>query len=95
MKTIENKKTELKDDKDGYMDYKDLITFCMNQTPQGGLGLQDMRDRFRISNAIEKGNGKIKLEDSDVENLKGIVGNVKWGSYHKDLLEFLEMMEQL
>jgi len=113
MKTIEVKVTTLElrkltgkvIDEGKFADTLDLIETTLDNIPQGGFTPKDIRDRNRISMAIEKyredkkdkeiPSGRnfkppLKIEDSDYENVRVIVNSSRWGSRDKILQEFLD-----
>ena len=95
MKKIANKRTEVSDGQDNKATYADFVKACANNQIQQGFSVQDIRDRLRIVEAVEKADGEIKLEDADFENLKQYVQNMRWAIVHPDILEFCDYITGL
>ena len=95
MKNFNNKTTEIKKDETSFTTFKDLATVCVNQIPQGGLDVMQMKNRLNVLNKLENANGKISLEDAEADTLKDCVKAMKWAIMHKDLVEFIETVEKL
>lgn len=94
MKTLELKDIEIRSG-DEAMNYAHLIRSCLDNAPQGGFSMQDMRDRDRIETALVASNGILELEDADAQNLKTLVSQMRWGVRHKDILVFCEAVEKM
>ena len=90
MVKIENKEIEIKGSK---TDYKDLLKACNDQTPERGFSVTEMKNRLRISDALDKEN--IELEDSDFTNLKSLVNSMSWAVADKALVDFVEYINEL
>lgn len=69
----------------------ELIRGAVNFTPPGGFDAQDMMNRIRILDTIDKVNGQeeLSLEDRDYENLEKYVKSTKWGVISKTIIEFI------
>ncbi|MCH8060093.1 MAG: hypothetical protein IIA11_06505 [Proteobacteria bacterium] len=94
MKTLELKDTAIKSG-DETINYEQLIRSCLDNPPQGGFSMQDMKDRDRIEKALVASNGILELEDADVQNLKNLVSQMRWGVRHKDILALCDAIEQM
>jgi len=93
MKRLENKQTTLKmNDKEAK--YSDLIKICINAPVQGGFNIQQIKQRLRISEALET-DGDLKFEDNDADNLQEIVSEFKWATVHKDVVQFVEDVQNM
>lgn len=93
MKTLENKETTIVQNVDGSikpLTYTDLLKICLNNPPQGGFSVTEMRQRLKIIDSLETANGKIKLEDADYVLTSTCVKDFKWAQMHKDILEFID-----
>lgn len=99
-----NKKTAMGRDRNGKdVDYKRLILNCLDDvptTPSGqtlGFSRSEMKDRDRIEKAVEDSGDEdeIKFEDADADNLKRLVTSMKWAIRHKDLLEFIDAIDNM
>lgn len=93
MKTFKNKTTSISDGKKE-LTYKDLILFCLNYIQEGGLDREAMKKRDRIEKACET-KGDIEFEDADAHNLKEIAQIVRWPFRHKEVIEFLDAINEL
>lgn len=100
-----NKVTEIGKDSDGKggVDYKRLILNCLNDVPAApsgqpiGFSRSEMKDRDTIEKAVEdsEDEDKILFEDAVANNLKRIVDNMKWAMRHKDILEFIDAVDNM
>lgn len=95
MKTLTNKETEITNIDESKMTYADLSKICINVMPQGGLDVTEMKARLKVTDKLDKSNGKIELEDAEAETLKACVKSMKWTTMHKDLVSFIEEVEKL
>lgn len=95
MKKFKNVTTEIKKDENEFTNFADLSKVCVNQTPKEGLDVTEMRSRLKIMDALESANGEINLEDTESETLKKCVASMKWAIMHKDLVSFIETVENL
>jgi hypothetical protein len=71
-----------------------MIKHCIMQTPPAGFSLEDVMKRVRIEKAPHS-EGEIQYEDEDARNLIGIVQASKWGTYHTDIVDFVESVMNL
>lgn len=94
MKTFELKDTTIKNT-DGFLHYRDLIKMCLDNPPQGGFAMKDMKDRYRIEKLLEGGGVTLELEDADAVNLKALVTSMRWGARHVDILTFCDAIEDM
>lgn len=93
MKTIQNKETSIKSG-DVLIKYSNLINTCINNIdPQKGATASDMRSAIRVMDAVEK--EVIELEDADFAFLKQKVNEMKWAIIHKDVLAFIDYINEL
>lgn len=105
MKVLINKVTEIGKDSDGKggVDYKQLILNCLDYVPTAqsgqpiGFSRSEMRDRDRIEKSVDdsEDEDEIKFEDSDANNLKRIVDNMKWAMRHKEILAFIDAVDNM
>lgn len=78
------------------IDYLGIMEIALDLPPQGGFTPKDIKDRNRIQEAINKTKEskakdiKLKLEDSDYENLVNIIKTSRWGTRDKELAAFLD-----
>lgn len=94
MKKLTNKQTTLKlNDKEAK--YSDLIKICINAPVQGGFNLQQIKQRLRILDVLEKEPEELKFEDNDASNLEEIVSEFKWATVHKDVVQFVEDVQNM
>lgn len=92
MKTIENKKISIPGD---IKKYSGLITVCVQNPPQGGYDVDEMRKRIKIIDIIEKGGTALVFEDADFDCLKQCVNSMRWAYMHKEILNFLDYISGL
>jgi len=101
MKVLENKKLTVQQN-GKFIDYKQLIRNCLDDVPTSpatgaplGFSRSDMRNRDRIEMVIDKPGDEIKFEDTDADNLKRLVVSMRWAMRHKEILEFIESVENM
>jgi len=94
MGTLENKELALEIKVGEKSTYKDLILSCLDNPPANGFTRQEYKERARIDDILENAeNGSFNFEDADAIVLKKVVGEMKWGVRHKDILAFMEDIE--
>lgn len=78
----------------GTASYQDLINIAIENRPQAGFSIQEMRSRLRIQDAVEKVESDVlHLEDQDAEKLQECVKAMTWGLLHKDIVQFCDDIE--
>lgn len=83
-------------DKERKANTKDFIKMALDQPPQGGFNRDLLKKSDRIDKAIEKEkDGIIILEDQDIEFLKTRVSQCHWSTRSKDILDFLNIIDDL
>lgn len=87
MKRVENKKLTLPG---GTENYADLLVLCVNEPPQGGYDVAEMRKRIKIMDVIGEGGDFFEFEDADFACIKQCVEGMRWNFAHKDILNFIE-----
>ncbi len=93
MKTVENKRLEIPGN---VKSTSDLIKICIQNPPQNGYDVSEMRKRIRVTDVIEKaGNGTLEFEDADFECLRQCVKNMRWFVVHKEIIEFVDYISEL
>jgi len=102
MKVLKNVTTEIKKSGDDLLEYEDLIRTCLNDVPTNpatgmptGFTRQEMKNRDRIEQAVDASNGEFRFEDADAENLKQLVLGMRWMVRHKDVLKFIDDVENM
>ena len=77
--------------------FADLALICVQAPKEGGFGVEEMRKRFRIIDALEKvgETATVKLEDQDASLLKEICLEFKWSNMHRDIIDFIDAMGNL
>jgi len=101
MKTFLNKKTEITqiDDKEKKtnLGYADLCLLCVRSAKEGGFGVEEMRKRFRLIDALDgiKDNAVVKLEDADAALLDEIMQGFRWAVLHKDIIALTDHVHNL
>lgn len=71
-----------------------LITYCLDQPPQGGFTRKDFIERDRIEKAVKESEDEIILEDADYANLVKIVNSTSWRVRHPEIGDFLSGFEK-
>ncbi|OGC68305.1 hypothetical protein A2415_04450 [candidate division WWE3 bacterium RIFOXYC1_FULL_39_7] len=97
MPKFELKKTEIKKE-DGFISYADFARTALNNTPQSGFSIDEMRKRMRILDILDKeklGFEEMDLNNEDIKILKSSVSSMKWGVIHKDIIAFCDAVEKL
>ena len=72
--------------------YEDLIKNSVNyiSREQGGLNVEQQRQRIKILDALEKAKGTLELEDSDASILQQLVKDTKWLVVNKGIIQFAD-----
>lgn len=98
---IENKQTELfiSQNEDGtpkFAGITTLIDTCLKRNPPTGLGIEEMRQRFKILDIIEASKGSdIEVTPEQLKHIKDAVKVFKWAQAHKDVIMFGDYIEGL
>jgi hypothetical protein len=74
----------------------DYIKAVINNRPQDGFSVEEIRKRFRVIDTVEKleeGAEELQLEDQDFEVLKQCVNQFKWGVMANSILEFADQFK--
>ena len=97
MKTLKNKKTTIDVSKDSTekTTFADLAKACINNVPQTGLDVLQMKARLDVMKKIDSSNGEIKLENAEADTLKECAKSMRWILLHEDVVDFLESVEKL
>lgn len=102
MKILANKKTTIRGPGGKFLDYKSLIVDCLDNpqiSPSTGQSMgftrSMMNDRNRIEKVVEDSDLQMIFEDTDATNLKNIVGQMRWGSRHKDFITFMDEVDKM
>ena len=90
MVTIKLKETTIKNLEGKKLSISDLIKGAINSVGREGVNSEEMRKRQRVLDALEKGTDKMSLEDADYETLKECVDKMQWAMVHKDILAFVD-----
>lgn len=99
MKTIINKETtiidESKDPKVTY-NYGELLKLGINNPPQGGFSISEMKVRLKIWGILDTaGTKNIELEDADFNILKSRFDEFKWAQAHEDIVALSDHLDSL
>lgn len=79
----------------GKISFKEFLEVALNQYPPFGQGIKNMRQGFKIAQAIEAADGTLKLEDSDYETLKMAVESAKYNPViSRYCIPFLDAIEK-
>jgi len=77
--------------------YLDLITHCLNVPPPNGYSPDEMRQRMRIEDVVQKAANEkaklLKLEDADAKKLKQVCNSVTWQLMSHDLIGFIDAVD--
>jgi len=92
---IKNVTTTISDGKNGMVTTTELIRRSLNVVPNGGYTREDFKIRDRIEACLDDKKDTIILEDSDANNLKKIVSEIRWSFRHEDLTKFLETIDNI
>lgn len=96
MKSLQNKETAIKKTETEFTNYVDLAKVCINDMPQGGLDVSQMKARLDVMTALDKANGEVKFTTkAQVETLKNCVTSMRWAIMHEDVVGFVEAVEKL
>ena len=102
MKVLQNKETTIRGPAGKFLDYKKLIVDCLDNpqisptTGQSmGFSRSMLNDRNRIEKVVEDSDIQMIFEDTDATNLKNIVGQMRWGSRHKDFITFTDEVDKM
>lgn len=88
MRQVENKKVVIGNSLN--QSYYGLIISVIKGVPDGGFSYTDIKKRIRIEDSISEEKETFSFEDSDWEYLKILVSTNKWGVYCKNLVTFID-----
>ena len=102
MKLIENRKFKnpitLGQSDIQITEYVQLIQVALNNPPEGGFQIEQMRERIKISEVIikasqdsdgnKKDTKKIEFEDSHIKIIQGCVNTLRWGGLNPEIVDF-------
>lgn len=92
MKTIKNVQlVEIKNG-DKPMFYSEILASSIKNPPDGGFTLPVMALRLKILDKLENAKEEIVLEDTEAQELKTAVGNLKFTRLDKELLDFVNFI---
>ena len=92
MKTVENKKLNVPGDIEKY---SDVIMLCVKNPPKDGYDVTEMRKRIKVMDIIDKGGETLEFEDADFDCVKKCVNGMRWGSAHREIIEFVDYISGL
>jgi hypothetical protein len=97
MKKIELKKSTTIAGPNGQefeLDTKALIRGVLDQVPERGFSVSDLRARARIDAALENvnGSGELLLEDQDYDTLKKCVAEARFTVRSKFIIDFVNSL---
>ncbi len=77
--------------------YAELAIHALENIPQGGLGVKQMRARLRVLAALDgvQVGSLISLEDADAKTLQECVAVMPWGLVAKPIVEFCDAVENM
>lgn len=79
---------------EGIATYADMISQIAGRASSGGFNPKDMRTAVAIMDVAEVAGDTISLEDAPWEFLKSKVAAFPFAVAHKELLEFIDAVEQ-
>ena len=73
---------------------------CILNPPEKGFSYDDLKTRERIESIIDKTQEDkkaivVKFETNDGNNVKEIVKSMLWTLYHKDIIHFVDSIEEM
>lgn len=83
----------IKNDSFNGTDYKELIKISINNVPNEGFTVDEMRKRIRILDSMDK-QGDMEFEDADFEIVKQCVNEQRWIKLDKDILTFVDAINK-
>lgn len=98
MKTLKNVTTTINVDAAGEekLSYVELAKVCINNMPQGGLDVSQMKARLDVMTALDKANGEVKFTTTaQIETLQSCVKGMRWAIMHEDVVKFTEAVDKL
>ena len=69
---------------------KAVLLQVVSLSPEGRIGIDEMRRRCRILDALEKADDRLLLEDADHEVLKKAVESFPFQIAHRDILAVID-----
>ena len=83
--------------------YLDLFKLCLYNVPKGGFDYAEMKKRSTLEGKLTELSSdkeledslEIDLEDADAKDLKKCVQEFRWGAMNKELLGFLDAVNEL
>lgn len=91
MKQLDLKDTEVPKAGNEKNSYADLIRIVMSQQPQGGFPIEEIRNRLKVLDDLDKAeNGVLLLEDARADKLIECVKVMRWPFMHQGILDFTD-----
>ena len=95
MKTIKNKQTSIRF-QDKLLSYGDLLSVVLDEPPNSGVKINEMRERMKILDKISAAkDADIELEDAEFSKVKLLFDAFGWPHNHKDLIGLSDHLEEL
>jgi hypothetical protein len=69
---------------------KAVLLQVVSLAPEGRIGIDEMRRRCRILDALEKADDRLLIEDADHEVLQRAIENFPFQIAHRDLLTVID-----
>ena len=97
MTTIKNKQTTLLGPTELVMNYGDLLAVVLNQPVREGITLKEMRADLDLLSKIEtlQKQEEETFTKEEIDKIKALVSDFKWGARHTDLLDFGDYIDSL
>lgn len=73
---------------------KAILTQVVSLSPESRIGIDEMRRRCRILDALEKSDGQLLLEDADHETLRKAIEAFPFQIAHRDILAVIDDVMQ-
>lgn len=85
----------LKANKDRHLSTLDLIRSVLEQRPQDGFSVDEMRKRIKILDKLEdsgEGSSVIEFDDQEFALISQLAKSFKWGMLDKFIVEFADSL---
>lgn len=72
--------------------YRDVVEQVIRAplNPQGGVGIDEMRQSIRVLDALDKADGTLQLEDADWNHLVAKTKAMQWAFADRRILTFID-----
>lgn len=77
----------------------DCVIACVNRVPQGGINLDEQRNRLRVLDAVDAATAGeapyIALEDADAKTLQRCVTGMQWAVVNRSVVAFADAVANM